>query len=150
MKLVPLTATLNVLGRRQPLYMVNDGLVFLYPAGVVNSVAADTYTHYDLPWDTSMANWLHGTRVADKVAATGKYETYDTVRAGAYELWRYAARPAESEVAHQCAFARWWEYVDPYADPQWIGAAACVAAREVITTSLFHHRFTVDETAARA
>lgn len=140
MKAYPLLTSVTNLAPDSRVYVVREGLVFLYPACiVVDDARSERYALADGPrWTASTWDWAGGgLLVTDLVLGPYRNEPRPArLRALATAIWCNAGRPVE-------AFDLWWEAINPDADPHLIGAAAAVAARDVMTTSLFRHRVDV-------
>lgn len=133
----PLEAPLASLSPARRVYIVRRGLVFLYPASILIDIANDRYTmDDDRPWVPSAVDWLYGRALADRLA--GDLIDHAEIRALARTLWITHSPIVDT-------FDLWWESVNPDAHPEWIGAAARVAARELMTWPLFQHRHLVDD-----
>lgn len=138
MNAYPLEAQLSSLPRNQRVYVVRNGLVYLYPACILRDVANDRYTmHASRPWEASGREWDHGRRLSDRL--TDEMDLWDHARLKemARTLWVTAG-------AQSTGFEVWWSSVNVDAPPDWIGAAAMVAARELMHFPLFRHRYLVD------
>lgn len=128
----PLEAPLASLSPARRVYVVRRGLVFLYPASILADIANDRYTmDDDRPWVASEADWAAGRMLAARLV--GDLVDHQELRMLARTLWITAGATLDG-------FALWWESVNPDAHPEWIGAAARVAARELMTWPLFQHR----------
>ncbi|APQ41888.1 hypothetical protein [Xanthomonas phage BsXeu269p/3] len=139
MNAYPLETPLNLLSPARRVYIVRRGLVFLYPAIIVRDIANDRYTmDYDYPWSASPLDWDAGRRLSDRLPDEMDLWCHQRQQAMARTLW-------VTEGASPDAFTLWWESVNTDALPEWIGAAARVAARELMTFPLFKHRHLVDD-----
>lgn len=137
MNAYPLEAPLASLSPARRVYIVRRGLVFLYPASIVRDIANDRYTmDDDRPWVPRGPDWDAGQLLARRVGLDRV--DHVVLRRLAETLWVRHGGAAPS-------FDLWWESVNPDAHPEWIGAAAAVAARELMTYPLFRHRHLVDD-----
>lgn len=133
----PLETPLRDLSPARRVYIVRRGLVFLYPASIVQDIANDRYTmDDDRPWTPLATDWAQGRALADRLQDARSHNEY--LHTLARVLWRSTGASAD-------AFELWWESVNPDAHPEWIGAAALVAGRELMTYPLFKHRHLVDD-----
>lgn len=137
----PLEQSLASLSPAHRVYIVRRGLVFLYPASIVRDIANDLYT-MDADrlwsWATMPLDWEAGRKLSDQLTDEMDLWEHGKLKVLARTLW-------VSEGASADAFELWWESVNPDAHPEWIGAAARVAARELMTYPLFRHRHLVDD-----
>jgi hypothetical protein len=139
MNAYPLETPLNLLSPARRIYIVRRGLVFLYPASIVRDIANDRYTmDDDRQWSAAPMDWEAGRKLSDRLTDEMDLWCHQRLQAMARTLWI-------TEGASPDAFALWWESVNPDALPEWIGAAARVAARELMTYPLFKHRHLVDD-----
>jgi len=139
MNAYPLETPLNLLSPARRVYVVRRGLVFLYPASIVRDIANDRYTMGDdRPWSATPIDWEAGRKLSDRLSDEMDLWEHGKLKVLARTLW-------VSEGASADAFELWWESVNPDAHPEWIGAAARVAARELMTYPLFRHRHLVDD-----
>lgn len=135
----PLEQPLASLSPARRVYIVRRGLVFLYPASIVRDIANDRYTmDADRPWSAMALDWEAGRKLSDQLTDEMDLWCHQRLKVLARTLW-------VSEGASADAFELWWESVNPDAHPEWIGAAARVAARELMTYPLFRHRHLVDD-----
>lgn len=142
----PLEAALSSLSPARRVYEVRRGLVFLYPASIVSHavVTSPLYTmDDDRPWCPTPGDWCVGRLLASRLALD--QVDHVQLRSLARTAWRNAGQNHGDS-----AFYLWWDSVNPDAHPEWIGAAACVAAREFMTLPLFQHRHMVDAPQMRA
>lgn len=144
MNAYPLEEPLANLSPARRVYVVRFGRVYLYPASIVRDIANDRYTmDDDRPWSATSADWEVG-KLLDKRLGGG----LDLVDHGrlfmlAHSIWR-------SEGGFDETFAVWWESINQDAHPEWIGAAARVAARELMTLPMFQHRHLLDDSVTLA
>lgn len=137
MNAYPLETPLRDLSPARRVYIVRRGLVFLYPASIVQDIANDRYTMGDdRPWTPLTTDWAQGRALSDRMKHARVHNEY--LHTLARVLWRSTDASAD-------AFELWWESVNPNAHPEWIGAAALVAGRELMTYPLFKHRHMVDD-----
>lgn len=133
----PLERPLATLSPARRVYIVRRGLVFLYPTSIVADIPNDRYTmDDDRPWVPRETDWERGRMLEQRLS--GDLVDHVELKSLARVLWI-------SDSPSFDAFELWWESVNPDASPEWIGAAACVAARELMTYPLFQHRHLVDD-----
>ena len=139
MNAYPLETPLNLLSPARRVYIVRRGPVFLYPASIVRDIANDRYTmDGDRPWSAMALDWEAGRKLSDQLTDEMDLWEHGKLKVLARTLW-------VTEGASADAFELWWETVNPDALPEWIGAAARVAARELMTYPLFQLRHLVDD-----
>ena len=139
MNAYPLETPLNLLSPARRVYIVRRGLVFLYPASIVRDITNDRYTmDDDRPWSANPTDWASGRMLSDRLTDEMDLWCHQRLRVMARTLWI-------TEGASPDAFELWWETVNPDALPEWIGAAAKVAARGLMTYPLFQLRHLVDD-----
>lgn len=135
----PLEQPLSALSPARRVYIVRRGLVFLYPASIVLDIANDRYTmDDDRPWNARGTDWACGRLLHDQLTDEMDLWEHGKLKSLARTLWLTEGRDATS-------FELWWESVNPDAHPEWIGAAAKLASRELMTYPLFRHRHLVDD-----
>lgn len=135
----PLETPLSLLSPARRVYIARRGLVFLYPASIVKDIANDRYTmDDDRPWSATPIDWEAGRKLSDRLIDEMDLWDHSRLKTMARTLW-------VTEGASPDAFVLWWESVNPDSLPEWVGAAARVAARELMTYSLFKHRHLVDD-----
>lgn len=135
----PLETSLRDLSPARRVYIVRRGLVLLYPASIVQDIANDRYTmDDDRPWTPLATDWAQGRALSDRLTDELDLWDHHKLKTLARVLWRSTGASAD-------AFELWWESVNPDAHPEWIGAAALVAGRELMTYPLFKHRHLVDD-----
>lgn len=135
----PLEAPLSSLSPATRVYVVRRGIVYLYPASIVKDVANDRYTmDDDRPWTAQGSDWDAGRRLATRLSDEMDLFDHARLKLMARTCWITVGGPPQG-------FDVWWESVNPDAHPEWIGAAAMVAARELMTYPLFQHRHLVDD-----
>jgi len=133
----PLERPLSTLSPTRRVYVVRRGTVYFYPASIVRDIANDLYTmDDDRPWTATGDDWHRGRLVQDRVGLD--LVDHAQLKGLARVLWINTSGVADG-------FDIWWESVNVDASPEWIGAAACVAAREIMTYPLFQHRHLVDD-----
>lgn len=139
MNAYPLETPLSQLPDYQRVFIVRHGLVYLYPAQIVRDIANDRYTVDPMrPWTATPADWDAGEKLSNRLCDERNRWEHGRLRELTRVLW-ITERGASS------GFAIWWESVAPESDPCVIGAAARVAARELMTFPLFKHRHLVDD-----
>lgn len=135
----PLEQPLSALSPAHRVYIVRRGLVFLYPASIVLDIANDLYTmDDDRPWNARGTDWACGRLLCDQLTDEMDLWEHSKLKSLARTLWLTEGSDATS-------FELWWESVNPDAHPEWIGAAAKMAGRELMTYPLFRHRHLVDD-----
>ncbi len=135
----PLEQPLSTLSPARRVYIVRRGLVFLYPASIVLDIANDRYTmDGDPPWSAMALDWEAGRKLSDQLTDEMDLWEHSKLKSLARTLWL-------TEGADATSFELWWESVNPDAHPEWIGAAAKMAGRELMTYPLFRHRHLVDD-----
>ncbi len=135
----PLEQPLSALSPARRVYIVRRGLVFLYPASIVLDIANDLYTmDDDRPWNARGTDWACGRLLHDQLTDEMDLWEHGKLKSLARTLWLTEGSDATS-------FELWWESVNPDAHPEWIGAAAKMAGRELMTYPLFRHRHLVDD-----
>lgn len=144
MNAYPLEAPLSYLSPARRVYIVRFGRVYLYPASIVRDIANDRYTmDDDRPWTPSPRDWEIGRLLHERLGVCGPKVDVKRLFALALTIWR-------NEGGFDETFLIWWESVNTDAHPEWIGAAASVAARELMTFPTFQHRHLVDGTSTNA
>lgn len=139
MNAYPLETPLNLLSPARRVYIIRRGLVLLYPASIVRDIANDRYTmDDDYHWSASPLDWEAGRMLSDRLPDEMDSCDHQRLQALVRTLW-------VTEGASVDAFTLWWESVNTDALPEWVGAAARVAARELMTFPLFKHRHLVDD-----
>lgn len=140
MNAYPLEQPLRTLSPARRVYIVRGGRVYLYPANIVRDIANDRYTmDDDRPWRPAGDDWEIGQRLAARVRYMD--DDPDRLFALCLTIWRTAGAFDET-------FLIWWDSVNTDAHPEWIGAAASIAARELMTWPVFQHRHLVDDSIA--
>ena len=135
----PLEQPLAALSPARRVYIVRRGLVFLYPASIVRDIANDLYTmDDDRPWNPRATDWACGRLLCDQLTDEMDLWEHSKLKNLTRTLWL-------TEGADATSFELWWESVNPDAHPEWIGAAAKFAGRELMTYPLFRHRHLVDD-----
>ena len=135
----PLEQPLSALSPARRVYIVRRGLVFLYPASIVRDIANDRYTmDDDRPWNARGTDWACGRLLCDQLTDEMDLWEHGKLKSLARTLWLTEGSDATS-------FDLWWESVNPDAHPEWIGAAAKLGSRELMTYPLFRHRHLVDD-----
>lgn len=135
----PREQPLSALSPARRVYIVRRGLVFLYPASIVRDIANDLYTmDDDLPWLPRATDWACGRLLSDRLCDEMDLWEHSKLKNLTRTLWL-------TEGSDAASFELWWESVNPDAHPEWIGAAAKVAGRELMTYPLFRHRHLVDD-----
>lgn len=138
MNAYPLEEPLANLSPARRVYIVRYGRVHLYPASIVRDIANDRYTmDDDRPWSATPADWEVGKLLDKRLGGGLDLVNHDRLFMLAHSIWR-------SEGGFDETFAVWWESINQDAHPEWIGAAARVAARELMTWPVFQHRHLLD------
>lgn len=137
MKVRPLeVTTLHTLPPAARVYVERRGLVFVYPAEILLDIANNLFIGEE-PWRASDDDWTIGRALSRRTQGDDELAA-EVAKEDVEAIW--------SCIRPDCgAFDLWWESVDPDAAPSWIGAAAAVAARELMTMPLFRLRHEVDE-----
>lgn len=139
MNAFPLDEPLARLSPARRVYIVRFGRVYLYPASIVRDIANDRYTmRDDRPWLATPEDWNVGRLLDRRLSGGLDLIDHDRLFVLAHSIWR-------SEGGFDETFLVWWESVNPDAHPEWIGAAARVAVRELMTWPVFQHRHLIDD-----
>lgn len=139
MNAYPLDERLESLSPARRVYIVRFGRVYLYPAGIVRDVANDRYTMPDdAPWYAAPTDWEVGRLLDSRLGGGLDLVDHDRLFLLARTIWR-------TEGGTDPDFAIWFDSVNLDAHPEWIGAAARVAARELMSWPVFQHRHLVDD-----
>lgn len=163
MKAYPLEQRLRDLRAYQRVYIVRHAMVYTYPACIVEDIANDRYT-IDDDWSAMSADWDAGERFEERTRAADLMPNSAAVEDMVWQLWRLEAAPRvrlpsksgnsglindilpaglgpvnAHDIRSRRLFDLWWESVDPFAPRATIGAAARVAARELMTFPRFAH-----------
>lgn len=144
MNAYPLEEPLTSLSPARRVYIVRFGRVYLYPASIVRDIANDLYTMADdRPWSATPADWEVGKLLDRRLGGGLDLIDHDRLFVLTHSIWR-------SEGGFDETFAVWWESINQDAHPEWIGAAARVAARELMTWPMFQHRHLLDDSVTLA
>ncbi|AVO24376.1 hypothetical protein [Xanthomonas phage XPV3] len=164
MKAYPLEQRLRDLRAYQRVYIVRHAMVYTYPACIVEDIANDRYT-IDDDWSAMSADWDAGERFEERTRTADMMPNSAAFEELVWQLWRLEAAPrvrlpslkvgdigpervilsttAGTANAHDIRSRRlfdlWWESVDAFAPRATIGAAARVAARQLMTFPGFAH-----------
>lgn len=135
----PLEDRLSSLAPTRRIYIARRGRVYLYPASIVRDIANDRYTmDDDRPWSATPADWEVGKLLNNHLSGGLDLVDHDRLFMLVHSIWR-------SEGGFDETFLVWWDSVNPDAHPEWIGAAARVAVRELMTWPMFQHRHLLDD-----
>lgn len=135
----PLEQPLSALSPARRVYIVRRGWALLYPACIVKDIANDRYTmDDDRPWNPRETDWACGRLLSEQLTDEMDLWEHGKLKGLARTLWVTAGADATT-------FELWWESVNPDAHPEWIGAAAKLAGRELMTYPMFRHRHLVDD-----
>lgn len=132
---VPLEVPLRTLAPNRLVWIQRGGLVYPYPARIVRDIANDLYVS-DEEFNPSVADCEIGTTVQDYC---GRGTNRTTLKAMAKVAWTRSGDAAQ--------FDAWWDSVDQSAPTTLVGTAAAFAPRNVMTWSLFKHRYMIDTSA---
>lgn len=142
MKAIPLETAVGDLAPATAVFVRLRGLVYTYPAAILADRANDFYVAApgERSWGASELAWAAGRLLARRLGPARVNLDHDTLFVLTREIWR-------SKGACDSTFRDWWASVDPNADPEWIGAAACVGAHSVVTWAAFeaHHLLDVPD-----
>lgn len=139
MNAYPLEEPLANLSPARRVYIVRYGRVYLYPASIVRDIANDRYTmDDDRPWSAASSDWEVGKLLTRRLSGELQTDYHNRLFMLVHSIWR-------SEGGFDETFAVWWESINQDAHPEWIGAAARVAARELMTWPVFQHRHLLDD-----
>lgn len=129
----PLEVPLRTLAPNRLVWIQRGGLVYPYPARIVRDIANDLYVGDE--FDPSELDSDVSTYVGD---AYWRGTNRNTLRALCASAWN-------GSLGSSIGFDVWWDSVDDNHQNSYIvGAAASYAARNVLTWSLFKHRYMID------
>lgn len=135
----PLEAPLSALSPARRVYIQRQGLVYLYPASIVRDIANDRYTmDDDTPWRATQADWEVGRALYDQLGGGLDLVDHNRLFILLRTIWVSAG-------GQDVPFTAWFDSLSPDAHPEWLGAAARVAARELMTFPVFQHRHLIDD-----
>jgi hypothetical protein len=131
---VPLEVPLRTLAPNRLVWIQRGGLVYPYPARIVRDIANDLYVSSHEEFDPSELDCEIGVKIADlHMRGTNR----QSLSALARTVWRRNGGEA-------AAFQVWWESLAQKSTPTDVGTAASFASRNVMTWSLFRHRYMID------
>jgi hypothetical protein len=139
MNAFPLNQPLQSLLPVVTVFVIRAGLALPYPAGLLLDIANDRYVVGEGPTPNNF-EFECGDRLAERLSNAWQPVDPAHLRSLTLSLWRNAGGGLH-------AFDLWWESVNLDSSPAAIGTAAMVAARTMMTVSLFSHRCGIDVSA---